>query len=344
MYRLRKSRLSAILIGHRERATIPIVKHTLLVPIRFLLVAMVVLLLVTLVAAAVDQGRGTGGQEAGIDNSFLQSLLFVLPVTFPVSLLASVLLLLFQILKRPGIVFLSLLLLFLVTGAAQYAGSLLLSGAGAEAAPRNLGVYRANRILESPTYSFAFRERQGNRIEAVLLVRPEERPRMSVHREGYLDVRGERLILPAAALELPLMQDFSPYAAMFAPPPEGGGFVRDVALFARELRSRAQTNRLHYLALLLSTTLLFVSYWSLARATSWKLFNVILVVISGRLFFLLFRLLNSDLVRELSREYIPPPFGDYLASASFALLALLLIAVSLLMPPLKEWKRGVGDA
>ena len=69
-----------------------IVKQTLLVPIRFLLVTIVVLLVVTLLAAAVDQGRGAGSERVGSESSFYASLLHVLPVTFPVSILGALLL------------------------------------------------------------------------------------------------------------------------------------------------------------------------------------------------------------------------------------------------------------
>ena len=313
-------------------------------PIRFLLVAMVVLLLVTLVAAAVDQGRGTGGQESGFNNSYWDSLLFVLPVTFPFSILSSILILLFQILKRPGVPALSLISLFIIAAAFQYGGSLLLAGLPRGGETRNLGVYRADRILENPEYTFAFRERQGNRIEGVLLVRPQESPSISVHREGYLDLQGERLLLPDSGLELPLMTDYSPYAAMFAPPSEGGGFVKDVSFFSQELRNKLGEGEIAYLSILISTTVLFVSFWTLARATSWKLFNVLIVVIGARLFFLLFRLLNSVFVRRLSSDYIPSPYDNFLAAGVVTLFALLLIAIAVLMPPLREWKRGVGDA
>ena len=319
-------------------------KHTLLVPIRFLLVTIVVLLVVTLLAAAADQGRGAGEQESGVETSFLESLLFELPVTFPASVLAAVLLELFLILRKPGVPALSLLLLLITAAALQFGGTFLFQGEKGRAESRDLGLYRDDLLLENRSYTFAFREREGSALIGVFLSRPDAEPRVSVHPEGFLDLQGERLLLPTAGVELPLRDEFSPYAVMFEPPSEATRFVEDVRYFSQDLRTRLQEGVLQYAPAVAASTLLFVSFWTLARATSWKLFNVLLVLLAGRLFFLLYRLLNSAFVREISVELLPAPVAGFLPSLVLVALALFLLLIALLMPSIREWKRGVGDA
>ncbi|MFP4425138.1 MAG: hypothetical protein ACLFPP_01680 [Spirochaetaceae bacterium] len=319
-------------------------KHTLLVPIRFLLVAIVVLLVVTLLAAAVDQGRGAGGQEAGVETSFMRSILYDLPVTVPVSLLVSVLIELFFILRKPGIPPLSLLLLFVAAAALQFGATFLFEPGQETAEGRNLGLFRPGVLLENREYTFSFHGRQGTRLSGVLLIRPEQEPAFSVHEEGYLDLEGERLLIPDSGVDLPLRSGYSPYSALFDPPGEVVGFVGDIRYFSNDLRRRMGEGILSYAAAVVSSTLLFVSFWTLTRATSWKLFNVLLVVLGARLFFLSYRVLNSDLLREITAEFLPSLFVGYLPSIVLGFLSILLLLLALLMPSLREWKRGVGDA
>ena len=319
-------------------------KHTLLVPIRFLLVAIVVLLLVTLLAAAVDQGRGAGGQEAGVETSFIRSILYELPVVVPVSLLASVLIELFLILRKPGIPPLSLLLLFITAGALQYGATYFFEPGQPEEVTRSLALFPRDVLMENPEYTFGFHDRQGSRVTGLFLNRPGEEPTLSVHAEGYLDLEGERLLLPEEGIELPLTSRFSPYSVMFSPPGEVLGFVEDVRYFSADLRRRLEAGILSYAPAVVASTLLFVSFWTLARATSWKLFNVLLVVLGARLFFLAYRALNSALLREMAGEMLPQLIVGYLPSMVLGALSLFLLLLALLMPSIREWKRGVGDA
>ena len=318
-----------------------IVKHTLLVPVRFLLVALVVLVLVTLLAGAVEHGRGGAGLGDTATTSFVLSLGYVLPVTFPASVLAAILIDLFVILRRPGKPALSLFLLFFTAGLFQYGGTLLIDS---DSTARERGVFPSQTLLENREYLFGFRERQGDGMEGVLLISPQEEPAMSVHPEGFLDLNGERLILPEAGMTLPLPPEYSPYAALFGAPPEASGLVQDMERYAADLHRRLESGHLAYLSALLSGTLLFVSFWTLARSTSWKFFNLVLVLLAARLFFLLYHLLNSELIADLVGGYLPVLPSEHILSIGVSIPALLLFVTALLMPPIREWKRGVGDA
>ncbi|MFW6328962.1 MAG: hypothetical protein ACOC28_02610 [Alkalispirochaetaceae bacterium] len=315
-------------------------KHTLLVPIRFLLVALAVLLVVTLLAAAVDQGSGAGGQEAAGTRTFMRSVLLSLPVTLPASILGAIPIQLLLILRNPGRPAGSLLLLFVTAAAFQYAAGTLLEPP--EPTDRELGLFQPGLILETPEYAFAFRGRSGSAVTGVLLERPREDPVLSVHREGFIDLAGRRLLLPESGVSLPLEADYAPSASLYRPPAVIAGFVSDVLLFVESLGS--PRGGLDYLLLLASTTLLFFSLWTFARATNWKLMNLILLWFAVRLFFLLFRLLRSDLVTSLAEQQLPESLASYLTPGVVTVLALLLLLLAILMPPLKEWKRGVGDA
>jgi hypothetical protein len=209
---------------------------------------------------------------------------------------------------------------------------------------RGLGLYRADLLLENEVYTFAFREREGSAIGGVLLSRPEEEPRLSVHSRGFLDLQGERLLLPEQGIELSLRPEYSPYAVMFDPPSGATRLVADLRYFSRDLRRRHQAGFVRYASAVAASTLLFVSFWTLARATSWKLFNVLLVLLAGRLFFLLYRLLNSAFIRDVSSRVLQESVAGFLPSLALSAVALFFLLIALLMPSIREWKRGVGDA
>jgi hypothetical protein len=198
--------------------------------------------------------------------------------------------------------------------------------------------------MENPEYTFGFHDRQGSRVTGLFLNRPGEEPTLSVHAGGYLDLEGERLLLPEEGIELPLTSRFSPYSVMFSPPGEVLGFVEDLRYFSTDLQRRLEAGILSYAPAVVASTLLFVSFWTLARATSWKLFNVLLVVLGARLFFLAYRVLNSALLREMAGEILPQLIVGYLPSMVLGAFSLFLLLLALLMPSIREWKRGVGDA
>ena len=98
------------------------------------------------------------------------------------------------------------------------------------------------------------------------------------------------------------------------------------------------------LAHILALSAAVVMAWGCARASRWLLVNTMVTLFYGWLLLALPRLLAAPAVQGLFTRFpLPLWVTDYLPVIGWVLLAVILLVVALVQPPLTTWQREIGS-
>jgi hypothetical protein len=93
--------------------------------------------------------------------------------------------------------------------------------------------------------------------------------------------------------------------------------------------------------LILSITFFCIACWLLVKITKWPFINFLLVLLAGRFLIFIFSLFNNRHVLNFFNEILYEKYLPYLPSTFLFFIGTMLIIISLLLPPVSQWKKRV---
>ncbi len=194
-------------------------------------------------------------------------------------------------------------------------------------------------VVRSGDVAIIVEGQQGLTMNDTIVVDFSARPRFSRHATATLDPR-DNILVPAGGPPLYLGPAFFPAQESAALPATIGSTVDDLLGFASRLsrfgapwRNASAPVLLEYVLI----TVLLISLWTFARMSQWLLLNWALVLLALRAFFLVY---HPSLLDFAAAE-LPASLYSFAPSVVMAAIALLLIVVAILLPPVKRWRTEV---
>jgi hypothetical protein len=201
-----------------------------------------------------------------------------------------------------------------------------------------------NVIYRSEAFDFYAFGRRGLELETVVVHDDGTSPAFGVVAEGIHDRQTDTLLLPGEAdRSLPLSRVDNAYWEGLHPPPQVSRLFSHVSSASDAFRDEFRPGTTDFLILSWSLALLLTSLWAVVRISRWPLLNILLALGMARLVFAVFALVRRDMVREFAGLLLPEDQLHYLLPGAFAAAALVLLLILVLLPPYRDWKRGLGS-
>ncbi|MCK4541940.1 MAG: hypothetical protein KAU17_06890 [Spirochaetales bacterium] len=254
--------------------------------------------------------------------------------TLPVSVILSIFLLFFRILKRPGNRILSFLLPVLLAAGALYGGGILfdsLAQITKNSSALTPEPFSSGRIhIIDGKYLYAGNVSNEN-IEMLLLIDPEKTPVFHLSAGGKIDWENRRLTSTDGELDF---RDLKPgISPLLEPPAVLKDLFEDINMLNRDLDSLRTTSLSSFFLASLSISFFAMSCWGLAWITRMPLFNSLLTILSLRFIFLLYRVLSSEIISEFTHAFTKTVRTELLPAAVFMILGILLAIWDILFVP-----------
>ncbi|MGM0673279.1 MAG: hypothetical protein ACQETQ_01150 [Spirochaetota bacterium] len=322
------------------------VKHIVRLFVRFVLLLAAFLVLFVAATAAV---RWVTFHQLGNapPGSALASLLVQAgrPTILP-AIIVTTLVTLFSLLRFSAGRAFALLLTFLLTGLSitftmigadylEHVVSPVSAPLGRRLDPNIL--YRADNI------DFYALDRDGAVFEPVLVHETGRDPALSVFQQAEQDRdSGSLLFRGATDRQLGLDAVENGYWKAFEAPQHVEQLFRDISVAASSFDENARLDNIDFLLLSGSLALVLTSLWVVVRLSRWPLFNIILSLGMARAVFATFYVIQSPSVRDFLGIVLSNQEMEYALPGAFVTLSVLLLLVSVLLPPFHHWKREVS--
>ncbi len=270
-----------------------------------------------------------------------ESILLVLPV----SVLTTLVLLLFRILKNPGSRFLSFILPLICALAVMIFGymGLNLIRHRDEQIPATPARYlvpgKFNSVEDQIVY---VGEIEGKNLRSILIIGGSN-PEMNFiyYPRGTAETgkEGLSIIIP----ERPrLVLNASPvYSSIFSQDRFVTGILRDLLCMNRELNTLFMESKTGFYLCCFALIFSFLSASVFMRISKWPLLNVLLGLLVMRGFFSLFRFLREGVALEMEKIVTSNILIQFLPSLILLGFGVLLFLIDILFVPFDMWKREI---
>ena len=319
------------------------VKEPLKVPFIFLFI----LICVTFVCAALD-GLSTWGLYESAGRGFtLASFVQKLPrsiydVLVP-SVVLSIVLLGFRLVRRPFSRFTALLIVLGVGYLVLVNGMLLirpLAGASSAAAVSPSQYIPPSTFVRVGERMINVRSLAGARARGILVFDPGRAgARFSVFPEGTATITGDALKLTTTGprpFTLTGEPDLS-WTGVFAADRFTSFFLRDMRTMTADFQKLLGTARAEFFASSFALVFLCAASLMLLRITRWPLVNIMLLGFAVRGYFSLYHLLAVSFAPQLAQVVTDRFVARMFPSAAFIGMAVLLLLVDILFIPGDRW-------
>jgi hypothetical protein len=264
---------------------------------------------------------------------------FALPVATALAIVGRM----FAILREPLLRRLKLFLIWLTAVAVLLGGVLISDGLLSwyeeqEAVAHGLPPGRIHATDRAAVYA---KEQEGTSYTDVVLFRKDRQPRFSVHEEAHLNPFEKTIRIPEAGVSIPAEEVAHGYAGLFEPPALLARFFGDIRITAKRLLNAGPSTGNESLALIASLCLVTVSGWFLIRLTRWPVLNGFLVLLLLRGVLFLFRAGSDTGFTESVSGFLGVSLGAFLVPALLTAISAVLLGLSALLPPFREWQRDV---
>lgn len=319
---------------------------TLKLPLYYILLFLAVFSVLTLFGLILIWGTAFDPQSA--PPAYLVSASFIVSGrnVLSAAVLLSIVLLLFRLVALGGN---RILALFLIGASAfaVYVGGLFLVNRLSESlrqdARTHVYTVPERQFLSFPSADVYVGTANHLELSPVVVYRSDGVPGFSRYGSAVRDPEANQLLIPEAGEAFAIPEARQAYVSLFDPPPFLRSLFRDVSILTERLTALwADRSVLFYLTPL-SLVMLAVGSWCFVRLTRWPLFNGILVLLFIRGIVHLNALFAGEFFRELMSAVAEPEILSYVAPGFFILVAVVLYAVALLMPPFEQWKREISD-
>jgi hypothetical protein len=291
---------------------------------------------------------GTTFDPQSVPPAYLVSASFIISGrnVLSAAVLLSIVLLLFRLVGLGGNRILSLFLIG-ASAFAVYIGGLFLANRLAESlrpdARTAAYALPERQFLSFPTADIYVGSASHLELSPVVVYQPDGSPGFSRYASAVRDPSANELLVPEAGEAFSISEARQAYVSLFDPPPFLKSLFGDVSTLTERLTAQwADRSALFYLTPL-SLVMLAVASWCFVRLTRWPLFNGILVLLFIRGVVHLYALFAGEFFRELMAAVVEPEILAYFAPGFFILVAMVLYAIALLMPPFEQWKREISD-
>lgn len=189
-------------------------------------------------------------------------------------------------------------------------------------------------VLRAGDRAFVVESQTGLRLDEVLAIGFTTVPHIRQYDHIYFEPGENQLITPEGEVLSLGSSQFPDQRAVQLPVPLAQ-VIADLNEFSSVLSRRDvlwEVFRLPALLELLSLTVLLVSLWTVARMSQWFLLNAALSILSIRG---MLRLYSSRFF-ALQGDLLPSTLTEYGNAPVFAGIAVILILIALLLPPLKQ--------
>lgn len=262
------------------------------------------------------------------------------------SVILSVVLLLFRLVGLGGNRIVSLLLI----GASAfgiYLGGLFLVNRLTDSLREDAraAVYTVpeSQFLSFPTADIYLGTAQYLEISPVVVYSSGGDPGFERYETAVRDPESNELLIPEAGEAYSIPEAQQAFVSLFAAPPFLRSLFRDVSILTERLSTLWADRSLLFYITPLSLVMVAVGAWCFVRLTRWPLFNGILVLVFIRGVVYLNALFAGEFFRELMSAVVAPEILAYFAPVFFILVATILYAIALLMPPFEQWRREISD-
>jgi len=320
-----------------------VVKNTILVPVRFVLVCLILTVVLAGVYVLTVLGETYDPGHLPLPGLISARIMDGLRAVYPVSVLLSVLITLFTVLRLKRFRAVALIVVF-VAGTAAIVGGIrgieLLRRDSAASAPASVAVEPGFVYRFGNDFLYSDR-REGVSLKDVVVYRNDKEPGFVFSPEALLDPGSGVVHLPETDEDFPVAKSDSSFAHMFVGPRVVSNLFRDVGVLSRALGRQKNPLAPSYLLLVSVTVLFVVSLWFLVRLTRWPLFNALIALGVFRLLFLLYGFLQSKVFQEFMSAVVQPAYQRFVSPGVILFISLVFVIVGLLLPPFDLWKREV---
>jgi hypothetical protein len=323
------------------------VRHSLLVPPVFILIFLVVFISLTSVHTLISFGvYFSDSHDPGI-AFILQKIPYSMAYTLPASVLLTILLMLFRLIRSPGNKLISSLLLTISGFLILVFGMIILIPAlpAEKANPRVYKDYieaqRFNRIDDVLIYPS--RILIPNLPNVLVVVPGKEDWKFSHLANARLVVTGTDLVLSGEGFAPKRISSDSKtkFGALLEEDLVISGVLSAFSVFAEELRKLATTRATEFFLLGFAFVFFFVSSGVLLKITKWPLLNLslMLFVVIGTL--LLFAFYQTQVVPELGKYVKSGLLSTATPTIVMLILGLLFTLIDLIFIPSHFWRKEI---
>lgn len=199
-------------------------------------------------------------------------------------------------------------------------------------------LYRADNI------DFYALDRRDEAVFGPLLVHePAREPSLSIFQRAEQDRESGSLLLRGETdRQINLEAVENGYWQAFEAPVLVRRLFRDAKTVASSFGGEPGLYNIDFLLRAWSLALLLTSLWVVVRVSRWPLFNFILSLGMARAAFVVFHATQVPALRDVFRIVLSSEQMNYLVPGIFVGLSLLLMLVSVLLPPFHQWRREVS--
>jgi len=323
-----------------------IVKDTLLLPLRYVIVLLILILILSGLFFLAGWGSFFDPDHGPPATYGAVLALRALHACFPVSALLAILITLFALLRSNGSRLISLILLFAVSTAALVSGMMFLeqieNRMPQPEAPPAYGI-QAGVLNRLPSAYLYIDAKEGQRLSRVLVHEDGKVPGFTLYPSGVQDPYRHTLLIPNTGTVYDLEEMRYSIWTMFDAPPVLQKLFHQVGIMNSTLYALLNGSRRDFFAVAGGLTLLFTLMWAAVRLTRWPLFNSLIVLALFLGTFVIFRGAQSERVSSMLSAVLTPRALGYVLPGALAACSLILLVIIAVMPPFHHWKREVGS-
>ncbi|RKX79569.1 MAG: hypothetical protein DRP87_02705 [Spirochaetes bacterium] len=181
---------------------------------------------------------------------------------------------------------------------------------------------------------------KNSSLRGIVIHERNNPPGLSFRESGeYISESSVLLMQPeGVAVEIPSESLFFPY--LFGTEPFLGRFLEDVAFFNTDIQNLYNSSKRKFSLVILAGVLFSVSLRVFMRLTRWPVFNGIVIIFLFRLFFALYKIIQSELIIDISVSIFPVPRAFHLPAFFFFMVSLVFIAWDFLLAPGRSSSRS----
>jgi hypothetical protein len=252
---------------------------------------------------------------------------------FLFSIIGAVLLSLIRVSHRPGVPFLSFVLLLVSSAAVLFYGfsrlSVMTQGTDASETrtynPIVPGVF--NRLATATIFPESV---AGGSLHDIVAVEGSGDQALSFHGSGSYDSAKHEVTYPNRTAAIQISPENPNFGPLYTPAPFVASLVSDTLTLNRGLRLALASSRLLYLIACAGIILFAMGSMVFARLTRWPLLNAVLLLASFRALFWLDTLFTSPSLSSLISSMVPEPYLPVAPFLGLGAIAVLLILWQLL--------------
>ena len=330
-------------------------KDSLLLPVIFLLIFLVVFLLIAGLGTLKNWGECFSEGSITLVEAIFHNLPARLLQILPVSILISLVALFIRILIKPGSRFLSLLLPLGTAFAVLVFGYYFLNEVNVMnvTSPPEKKAVKAERFLLPgkfidlggyTVYAESFQDGEAANfilIEDGKSSTENEQKKFNFYSRVKISADAQGITLNTSEKKKLKINARPAYSFIFQEEPLLSSFFRDIGLLNVELDRQYHNSRTGFLILSFSLVFFCMASSVFMRISRWPLFNFMIGLLILRGIFLLFRFLKTEIIQELKKVLADSPLIDYLPAMIFLFPGLVLLLIDLVFVDYNFWKREI---